>query len=93
MADNNLINFERNIKFSFLFQLFGPCNNPHGHGHNYVVEVRSLKITQRIIKEWFIQYDPSFYLCLDFLQSYCFASCFCEMLKEVLHLSVAGRVD
>ena len=22
-----------------LLQLFGPCNNPHGHGHNYVVEV------------------------------------------------------
>jgi 6-pyruvoyltetrahydropterin/6-carboxytetrahydropterin synthase len=20
-------------------RLFGPCNNPHGHGHNYVVEV------------------------------------------------------
>ena len=21
-------------------QLFGQCNNPHGHGHNYVLEVR-----------------------------------------------------
>ena len=20
-------------------RIFGPCNNPHGHGHNYVVEV------------------------------------------------------
>ena len=21
-------------------ELYGPCNNIHGHGHNYVIEVR-----------------------------------------------------
>ena len=29
-------------------RIYGKCNNPYGHGHNYVVEVRLLPTSMRL---------------------------------------------